>query len=200
MKYLIKIPAMIRWLIARWPDGFRYLRYKRKYDIHRTFGFGGHDILFYGPGKISCGEGSYIGRYSQILSWEGCRVSIGNSCAISHFVKIYTMNNEADQDFRIPDSQRRIKTGDVNIGDHVWIGASVFINQGVEIGDNSVIGANSVVTRSVPPHSIAVGVPAKVIKFKHYIDERTKQELIVRHWDCLCDKLRVEYSHLNPRP
>lgn len=199
MRYLQRIIAMIKWLIVMWPDGPRYLRYKKKYDIHRTFGFGGHDILFYGEGEICCGEGSYIGRYSQILSWEGCKVRIGKSCAISHFVKIYTMSNEADQDFSMPASQRRVKQGDVNIGNYAWIGASVFINPGVDIGENTVIGANSVVTRSIPPHSIAAGVPAKVIKFKHYIDETIKRELITRYWDCLSEKLRIKYSHFKPK-
>ena len=99
------------------------------------------------------------------------------------------MNNEADQDFRISPNLRRIKKGNVSIGDYAWIGASVFINPGIDIGENAVIGANSVVPRSVPAHSIVAGVPAKVIKFKHYIDEATKRDLIVNYWNCLCKKL-----------
>jgi acetyltransferase-like isoleucine patch superfamily enzyme len=52
----------------------------------------------------------------------------------------------------------------VTIGKKVWIGANVTILPGVSVGDNTVIGAGSVVTKNLPPDSIAVGVPAKVIK------------------------------------
>ena len=52
----------------------------------------------------------------------------------------------------------------VEIGNKVWICQGVVINPGVSIGEGSIIGANSVVTHSIPPYSIAVGSPAKVIK------------------------------------
>ena len=52
----------------------------------------------------------------------------------------------------------------VTIGKKVWIGANVTILPGVSVGDNTVIGAGSVVTKDIPPDSIAVGVPAKVIR------------------------------------
>ena len=52
----------------------------------------------------------------------------------------------------------------VVIGKGVWIGANVTILSGVEIGDFAVIGAGSVVTKDIPPRSVAVGVPARVIR------------------------------------
>lgn len=54
--------------------------------------------------------------------------------------------------------------GDIIIEDDVWLGHSVTVCAGVTIGRGSVIGAGAVVTRDVPPYSIAVGAPAKVIK------------------------------------
>lgn len=54
--------------------------------------------------------------------------------------------------------------GGVVIKENVMIGANVVILAGVEIGENSIIGSNSVVTRSIPPNSIAAGVPARVLK------------------------------------
>ena len=48
--------------------------------------------------------------------------------------------------------------------DSIWIGEHVVIMSGVDIGEMSIIGANSVVTKSIPPRSIAVGAPAKVIR------------------------------------
>ena len=52
------------------------------------------------------------------------------------------------------------------IGNDVWIGCNSTILRGVTIGDGVVIGANSLVNKSIPPYAIAVGTPAKVIKFR----------------------------------
>lgn len=46
----------------------------------------------------------------------------------------------------------------------MWLGGSVVVCPGVSIGENSIIGAGAVVTRSIPPNSVAVGNPARVIK------------------------------------
>ena len=54
--------------------------------------------------------------------------------------------------------------GDIIIGDDVWLGTRVFIGAGVTIGDGCVVGANSVVTRDLPSNSIAVGIPARVVR------------------------------------
>jgi acetyltransferase-like isoleucine patch superfamily enzyme len=48
--------------------------------------------------------------------------------------------------------------------DDVWLGARVIVLKGVTIGQGAVIGAGSVVTRDIPPHSVAVGQPARVVK------------------------------------
>lgn len=53
---------------------------------------------------------------------------------------------------------------DVNIEEGCWLGQRVCVMPGVTIGARSIIGAASVVTKSIPPYSIAVGSPAKVIK------------------------------------
>lgn len=52
----------------------------------------------------------------------------------------------------------------VKIGMGVWMAPGCIVIQGVEIGEMSVIGTGAVVNKSIPPHSLAVGVPAKVIK------------------------------------
>ncbi|WP_181161737.1 MULTISPECIES: DapH/DapD/GlmU-related protein [unclassified Bifidobacterium] len=55
-------------------------------------------------------------------------------------------------------------TDGIRIGRGAWIGNNVIIVGGVEIGEKAIIGAGSVVTKSIPPYSIAVGNPARVIK------------------------------------
>jgi len=56
------------------------------------------------------------------------------------------------------------ETRQVVIGENVWLGSNVAVLLGVKIGNNSVIGAGSIVVDDIPPYSVAVGNPAKVIK------------------------------------
>jgi acetyltransferase-like isoleucine patch superfamily enzyme len=53
------------------------------------------------------------------------------------------------------------------IEDDCWLGSGVKVLDGVTIGKGSVIGAGSVVTKNIPPFSVAVGVPARVIKSRN---------------------------------
>jgi len=52
----------------------------------------------------------------------------------------------------------------VHIGKNCWLGAGVIVLPGITIGDNSVIGAGSVVTKDIPPNTVAVGNPCKVLR------------------------------------
>jgi len=54
--------------------------------------------------------------------------------------------------------------GPVRIGRDSWIGANVFILPKVTIGRHAVVGANSVVNRDIPPYSVAVGAPVRIVK------------------------------------
>ena len=56
--------------------------------------------------------------------------------------------------------------GSISIGNNCWIGANCVITKGVTIEDGAIIGAGSVVTKDIPPLGIAVGAPAKVIKYR----------------------------------
>lgn len=63
-------------------------------------------------------------------------------------------------------------TDEVHIGSDVWIGANVTILPGVTIGDNVVVAAGAVVNKDIPSNSLAVGVPARVIrKLENDVDD-----------------------------
>ena len=174
---------------------YQYQGFRNRYNISSNFIFNGNDIIFYDHGEIICGDNSYIGRNSSIQSGSGQVVKIGHKASISHNVRIYTNSADADQDFMLKgsDSFKEI-CGDVHIGDYVWIGANVFITEGISIGDNCVVGANAVVNRSLPPHSICVGVPAKVIKFKSYLTDAEISSYIKTYSSAITEKVLHKHA------
>ncbi len=141
-----------------------YAQFRNQYDIHATVKFNGNGIKLYGNGKICIGKNTYLGESTYLQSTENYSIIIGENCAISHNVKIYTNSYNANQDFSI--LPRTTYSDSVLIGDNVWIGVNVLINPGIKIGNNAVIGANSVVTKNILSNTICGGIPAKVIKVK----------------------------------
>lgn len=65
-----------------------------------------------------------------------------------------------DADQHDLDAERPERRAPVAIGDHVWIASDATILRGVTIGDHAVVASRAVVTRDVPPHRLAVGIPA----------------------------------------
>ena len=66
------------------------------------------------------------------------------------------------------------------IGNDVFIGANVTVLDGVNISDGAVIGAGAVVTKDIPPYAIALGIPAKVVKYR--FDEAIIKSLLEKQW------------------
>ncbi len=131
---------------------------------------------------------SIIGNYNHI----GDRVMIGNAtignyCSIAPDVKIGQSHHSIDY---VTTSQ---KISSINIGysllkkraiieNDVWIGANAVVMQGVTIGTGSVVGANAVVTKDIPPYSVAVGIPAHVIR-KRFNDQVIDSLLFSKWWE-----------------
>ena len=113
------------------------------------------------------GSNVEINDYVHIASGE--KVIIGNNVLIASKVFITDIShgnyqgNSCDSPFSIP-KERTLNTRPVVIMDNVWIGEGVCVLPGVTIGEGSVVGSLSVVTKSIPANTIAVGIPAKVIK------------------------------------
>lgn len=73
-------------------------------------------------------------------------------------------NNHIFSDPNIPFKEQGVTTKGIVIEDDCCLGTGVRVLDGVTIGKGSVIGAGSVVTKDIAPYSVAVGVPARVIK------------------------------------
>lgn len=111
-------------------------------------------------GSIEIDEGTYIGPYS-CFAGPGL-IKIGKNCLISSHNEIYA-NSHNFRDPRRKINEQGLTCKGITIKDDCWLGSGVKILDGVTIGEGSVIGAGAVVTKSIPPYSVAVGVPAKVV-------------------------------------
>ena len=87
----------------------------------------------------------------------------------------------------------------VNIGSDVWIGSGVVITRGIIIGDGAVVGANAVVTKDIPPYAIAVGTPAKIIKYR-FVPEVIELMLKVKWWNWSTEKIQQHFDILSKAP
>ena len=111
---------------------------------------------------IEIGDNVHIGTNNIIGARK--KIVFEENALLGPHVMIGDHSHEYE-DIEIPVKFQTVtEPGPVRIGRDSWIGANVFILPNVTIGRHAVIGANSVVTRDIPPYSVAVGVPARIIK------------------------------------
>jgi serine acetyltransferase len=185
IKQLARIEEVMGGVASRWRNGyFRLLGVKiqgyvwmRSIEIPRNFGDielaagclldRGITLLCSGESqsypKIVIGRGTYINRHTFLDA--SLKISIGQDCGIGPGCYITDHDHGIDMDLS-PLAQPLISQP-TKIGDRVWIGANVTILKGVTIGNDAVVGAGSIVTKDVPTGAIAVGNPAKVIRYRH---------------------------------
>ena len=131
--------------------------------------------------KIGVNVGENLRIYGNVV-WgtEPWIITLGNNVHITDGVKFITHDGGTllYHDI-VPDLEI---TKPITIGDKVYIGNNVIILPGVSIGNNVVIGAGAVVTKDIPDNSLAVGVPAKVIKTAdEYFEKIQKESLHLGH-------------------
>lgn len=119
-------------------------------------------------GKLSAGRNLYLGVGSVVVARES--ITIGENVLIAEHVTI------RDQDHAMTPTEGQGRVGftssPIVIGNNVWLGAKVAVIQGVTIGNNVVVGANSVVTQDLPDNCVAVGAPARVVRYLNACDEQ----------------------------
>ncbi len=118
------------------------------------------DSTLHFGGEVNIGSKVYFNRGCHIVSLES--LTIGANSIFGERVSIHDENHVIEGDQPVP--ERGLVTAPVKIGSGVWVGAKATILQGVTIGDNAVIGAHALVTRDIPANSVALGVPARVVR------------------------------------
>jgi len=156
---LIRFPFDIR--------GRRFIRVSKGFTTGR-----GCRIEAYPEDKktvtLNIGNNVQINDYVHITAMVG--VTIGDNVLLASKIYISDCTHGSyagtsnDSSPLTPPSEREYSMKCVIIENNVWIGESVSILPGVVIGEGAIIGSNSVVTKDIPANTIAVGVPAKVIK------------------------------------
>jgi maltose O-acetyltransferase len=115
------------------------------------------ELIAHEGARLVIGDKTFINYGSSISAHES--VQIGRNCLLGHYSFIIDNDHHTVGDqYRTPPSKP------VVIEDRVWLGARVIVLPGVRIGHDSVVGAGSVVTKDIPPFSVALGNPARVVE------------------------------------
>lgn len=164
-----------------------YLGYKKEdYIFSRSKKF----INSWGCGSYGCPRITCFDDVSKLTVGKYCsfadRVSI--LLGANHKLNCVTTYPycKIDKNKTVEDSSEK---GDVIIGNDVWVGYGATIIGEVKIGDGVIIGAGAVVVNDIPPYAVAVGVPAKVIKYR--FEEKQIEELLkIKWWDFDFEKIK----------
>lgn len=112
-----------------------------------------------GVGDVIIGDRTKIGLSNTIIG----PVTIGNDIRLAQNITLSGLNHNYE-DISLPIHEQGVSTSPIIIEDETWIGANVVVVAGVTIGKHSIVAAGSIVTKNIPPYSVAVGNPARVIK------------------------------------
>jgi len=110
---------------------------------------------------IRIGRDSLVGEYNVLRGQGG--IQIGDRVYTSPFTQIVAVNHVFDDPNR-PFVEQGITAKGIVIEDDVWIGSGAIITDGVRVGKGAVIAAGAVVTGDIPAHTVAAGVPARVVR------------------------------------
>ena len=173
-------PALARRLRLTWMRlRFPRARFGAGCDIRRGFhlvlGPGAHLVIGSGcildrdmtiecRGILEIGDRTIFGHHCTLGVVDS--LVIGPDCLIAEMVAIRDHDHRFDGPLDVPIREQGMVCAPVRIGSNVWLAGKVAVLKGVTIGDNAVVGANAVVTKDIPTGAVAVGVPARVIRYR----------------------------------
>ncbi len=105
--------------------------------------------------------GNYVYANFNLTLVDDGYIDIGDNVMFAPNVTVITATHPVLPALREKGLQFNV---DVKICNNVWIGAGAIIMPGITVGENSVVGAGSVVTKDVPPNTVVVGNPARVLR------------------------------------
>lgn len=154
------------------------------------YGIEENSSFSYGPVSRPSREVASVGRF--------CSTAPGSCVVPNHPMNYVSTHEFMYSSYHFPQIQivnRGVEWEDFNpekcrIGNDVWIGRNVIILSGVSIGNGAVIGAGSVVTKDIPDYAVAVGNPARVIRYR-FTREQIDQLNEIRWWDWPLQKIEA---------
>jgi acetyltransferase-like isoleucine patch superfamily enzyme len=112
-------------------------------------------------GFLRIGDKVVFGTNNTVISYLD--VDFGDGCLVADWVYIADFDHRYEA-LDVPIRKQGIVTSRVRVGPDCWIGEKATILRGTNIGEGSVIGAHALVRGTIPPRSVAVGIPARVVK------------------------------------
>jgi len=184
LRWVIRHRAWTPWYLVRYWR-FAVFKLRNPHIITEGFVFLGRNVTLEarrGYGRLILGRWVHIGSGNSIRCHEGT-IRIGDKCV---FGKDNTVNGYLDIEFgaativadwvyvcdfdhvfsdvTVPIKDQGIVKSPVRVGPDVWLGTKVTVLRGITIGQGCVVAANAVVNKDLPPYSVAVGVPARVVR------------------------------------
>jgi acetyltransferase-like isoleucine patch superfamily enzyme len=184
LRWMIRHRAVTPWYLVRY---WRFLRFRVGNPHVITTGMiffdrGARISARAGYGRIIVGRWVHVGAGTALRCHEGT-LRIGDKCIFGRHNSVncyldveigpatmfadYVYVSDFDHIFRdrtVTVKDQGIAKARVRIGSDVWLGTKATVVRGVVVGSGTVVGANAVVTRDLPPYSVAVGAPARVIR------------------------------------
>ena len=118
----------------------------------------GSTLAAYRTGRLVLGARAFVVHHGTLAAHRS--VAVGDGAYLAELVSV----RDHDHAVGSPPSSGRVDVAPVEIGRDAWLGAKVTVLRGARIGDGTVVGANAVVRRDVPAHTVAAGIPARVLR------------------------------------
>ena len=130
-------------------------------------------------GQLTVGAKVVMGRDNVVNTYLD--VEIGDASILADWIYVCDFDHRYDR-LDVPIKDQGIVKSPTRIGADVWVGEKATVLRGVDVGRGSVVASHCLVNRDVPPFSIAVGVPVRVVKSRLApgVDPEEAADLVAR--------------------